>query len=648
MPSVAVGDETRLFEHGFVRLDGAMASDLSVVNSARVSFAKRKEAMDDSDAGLIRFLMRDRHGTPFEHNAFRFHIRCPLFVAREWFRHRVGCLTGDTTVTFVNVNGSASARLSKTMEELWLMWSRGERNGQGLRPEQAAEIELLAAAGNSGRAIRRATGLGYRSVARHLSGEGNAYRDARWRLRGMRLRVLNEETREFETGHVDAVFEKGIQPVYRVTLADGRQVTATDDHRLLTDRGWMTLRDAVGLQGAGPSATTTRTCRLLVNGIPVYQDRAWMKAQRDRQLSVQEIADAAGCSYHTIRAWLRRHGLQFEPHERSFPPGHTPWNVGVTGYRLNRRWSEEQKNAIRAARSGERSNFWRGGVSSERASIGRWTTEQAPKIHLQYDYTCQVQDCGKRGGRLHAHHIVPVWLDPTLARDIGNLVTVCDECHRRIHRTLRGELALLAELGRHSGRAQDIGDLPVRKGMKLTAHAVPVIAVEYGGLQQTYDLSVDGRWHNLVANGIVVHNSFNEESARYHELEGHFYVPAAEDVRSQVGKPGAYTFEPVDPETAERLRADLTDFYERTYGLYRELIEQGIAKELARSVLPMGTFTQFFWTVNARSLMNFLSLRNAETAQYEIRCYAQAIEPFFAELMPVTYEAFVANQRVAP
>src|ERR687886_660746 len=46
--------------------------------------------MDPSDEGLIRFLMRDRHGSPFEHNAFRFHIRCPIFVAREWFRHRVG------------------------------------------------------------------------------------------------------------------------------------------------------------------------------------------------------------------------------------------------------------------------------------------------------------------------------------------------------------------------------------------------------------------------------------------------------------------------------------------------------------------------------------------------------------------------------
>jgi thymidylate synthase (FAD) len=142
--------------------------------------------------------------------------------------------------------------------------------------------------------------------------------------------------------------------------------------------------------------------------------------------------------------------------------------------------------------------------------------------------------------------------------------------------------------------------------------------------------------------------SFNEESARYHQLEGDFYVPAVEDVRSQVGKPGAYTFEPVDSEVAEGLRTDMAEFYDRTYRLYQELIERGIAKEIARSVLPMGTFTQFYWTINARSLMNFLSLRAAETAQYEIRRYAEAIEPYFADLMPVTYEAFVAAGRVAP
>ncbi|MBA2460286.1 MAG: FAD-dependent thymidylate synthase [Actinobacteria bacterium] len=79
-----------VLDHGFVRLDAAMADDLSVVNGARVSFARRREQLDEADEGLIRFLMRDRHGTPFEHNAFRFHIRCPIFVAREWFRHRIG------------------------------------------------------------------------------------------------------------------------------------------------------------------------------------------------------------------------------------------------------------------------------------------------------------------------------------------------------------------------------------------------------------------------------------------------------------------------------------------------------------------------------------------------------------------------------
>src|SRR5438445_13820874 len=87
---VIAEDAIRVLDHGFVRLDGAMATDLSVVNGARVSFARRKEEMDSSDEGLIRFLMRDRHGSPFEHNAFRFHVRCPIFVAREWFRHRIG------------------------------------------------------------------------------------------------------------------------------------------------------------------------------------------------------------------------------------------------------------------------------------------------------------------------------------------------------------------------------------------------------------------------------------------------------------------------------------------------------------------------------------------------------------------------------
>jgi thymidylate synthase (FAD) len=73
-----------------------------------------------------------------------------------------------------------------------------------------------------------------------------------------------------------------------------------------------------------------------------------------------------------------------------------------------------------------------------------------------------------------------------------------------------------------------------------------------------------------------------------------------------------------------------------------------VARELARCVLPVGAYTEFYWTVNARSLMNFISLRNSETAQREIRRYAEACERFLEKEMPVTYGAFVKNERTAP
>jgi thymidylate synthase (FAD) len=142
--------------------------------------------------------------------------------------------------------------------------------------------------------------------------------------------------------------------------------------------------------------------------------------------------------------------------------------------------------------------------------------------------------------------------------------------------------------------------------------------------------------------------SFNEFSMRYAKASDEFYVPAPEDVRSQVGKPGSYSFEPVEPELAEQTRDELQTVYNAAYETYNRLVEQGVARELARLVMPMGAYTEFYWTVNARSLMNFVSLRAAETAQREIRRYAEACERFLAEKMPVTHSAFVDNGRVAP
>ncbi len=143
-------------------------------------------------------------------------------------------------------------------------------------------------------------------------------------------------------------------------------------------------------------------------------------------------------------------------------------------------------------------------------------------------------------------------------------------------------------------------------------------------------------------------SSFNEFSLRYAKATDDFYVPEPDDVRTQVGKPGAYSFEPVSPEVAETTREELRAVYEQAFATYERLVELGVARELARCVIPVGAYTEFYWTVNARALMNFVSLRAHEAAQREIRYYAEAVEKLFAEKMPVTHAAFVAAGRVAP
>jgi thymidylate synthase (FAD) len=141
-------------------------------------------------------------------------------------------------------------------------------------------------------------------------------------------------------------------------------------------------------------------------------------------------------------------------------------------------------------------------------------------------------------------------------------------------------------------------------------------------------------------------HSYNEWSGRYSKMEPEFYVP--ENVRTQVGKPGAYSFEPVDDATRSAAQREIEETAIRAFQAYERMLEQGVAKEVARAVLPLSTYTKYYWSCNPRSLMHFCGLRNHESAQYEIRQYAAAAEEFLERLMPVTHAAFVANGRVAP
>lgn len=142
--------------------------------------------------------------------------------------------------------------------------------------------------------------------------------------------------------------------------------------------------------------------------------------------------------------------------------------------------------------------------------------------------------------------------------------------------------------------------------------------------------------------------SFNEFSGRYSEMPSEAYLPDAEMIRTQVGKPGSYSFEVMAPDAASEARNAISNAYAAAFDAYSKMIDAGVAKEIARVVIPVGTFTEFYWTVNARSLMNFLSLRTHKTAQREIRDYANAVEQIFASEMPATWGAWVDSGRIAP
>lgn len=144
-------------------------------------------------------------------------------------------------------------------------------------------------------------------------------------------------------------------------------------------------------------------------------------------------------------------------------------------------------------------------------------------------------------------------------------------------------------------------------------------------------------------------SSFNEMSMRYHVPDRlDFFSPAPKTIRKQVGKPGSYSFELIEDEKIKQyVLGRLDTAYKFAEGVYRDLLELGVAKEIARSVLPVGQYTEFVWTVNARSLMNFLSLRNSPEAQHEISEYAKIIECVFSEHMPETYKSWCENGRNA-
>lgn len=160
-------------------------------------------------------------------------------------------------------------------------------------------------------------------------------------------------------------------------------------------------------------------------------------------------------------------------------------------------------------------------------------------------------------------------------------------------------------------------------------------------------------WREFMRHRIGI--SYNEQSGRYMELSPVFYMPNRERNLVQVGKAGAYTFEPGSNDQYNDMWFNLNRSYEEAWLSYKTQLEYGIAKEVARMCLPVSIYSAAYVTMNPRSIMHFLGLRTKVEGSmfpsfpmWEINAVANQIEEFFKQLFPLTHESFNTFGRVCP
>lgn len=138
--------------------------------------------------------------------------------------------------------------------------------------------------------------------------------------------------------------------------------------------------------------------------------------------------------------------------------------------------------------------------------------------------------------------------------------------------------------------------------------------------------------------------SVNEYSARYSVLNNEFYVPESENIsiQSTKNKQGRSLDEKMDENNTELIKKIIKEACEESYSKYAYLIDEySLTRELARTILPVSVYSEWYWKIDLHNLLHFLKLRADPHAQYEIRCYADVILDLVKKWVPFTYEAFV-------
>ncbi len=557
--------ERFLRDHGVSwQSDSEVAGEVLCETAGRTCYMSFLRPRPGGNAAYLSHIKESGHGSVLEHAVWNFLITgVSRSLTHELVRHRSGwgyCLTGDTLIYSERRAGD-------------------RRNG----PKK-----------------RRLKDLYEMTKTPH----------GRSRIKLLRLRCLDESAGTFTTGRVAGVAYSGVKPVFRVELQDGKTITCSRDHRFRTAEGWKPLHEIVGGLDVSPARLAVfgnLDTPILTNGVVAYKDKGWLEEQYVRRgLEQAEIAKLAGVSVHTIRSWVRKHGLQ-KP-IGSWTIGREPWNKNKR-YRAGWHHSEATRQLLGAMKLGARNPQWKGGVTPKGLILRKPLMDRRREIYERDDFRCRL--CGQRSNRLTLHHVIPVWARPDLAGDETNVVTLCRPCHLSANTR---ELDFVERFGRSLSEIPEGASPPVAGRRRLAPRAVRIKSITYAGEQDTYDLEMAGPHHNFVANGIVTHNS--QLSQRYVDESVAEYVEP--DVIANDPELHALWLQSVEHshrayvELAAKLAERLKDEPDRT-------ARRKAARQAARSVLPNATETKIFVTANSRALRHFLEQRGSRHAEPEIR-----------------------------
>lgn len=554
-----------------------------------VSAIARHGIIKEDNGKLIKYLMKEHHWSPLDMINFTFEVETSRAIGRQWLRHssikpQEHCVSGNTEISFDMPSGG---HYKLTIEDIYNKFHFGAKplpNGVVVPMKE--------------------------------------------RIKNMNIRVYDEDTKQIISSKIKDVFCNGIKPVYEVELECGRKIKCTKEHKFYENNSFKPLKEL----SEGSLVAT--------NGVPVYQNYNWLKGKKEEALLNKEgvpfIVKEAGCSYHTIRKWLKKHSLTFSKKEVASMKD--VWNKGLTGYK-NKKWSEESKTNKRLnTPKGINHHSYRGGGRSERKYIQDFINSKRQDIYNLYGGEAICAKCAKGNCKIELHHIEPVCLTPFKAYDILNIIPLCESCHKKTHKEIGHYRAMfnLDELDWTNIRPDEItenlgSDTPkfynkkeVLNNKKISKKSIglsKIKSITYIGEEKVYDLEVEHKSHNYIANKILVHNSQRYSDRVYFEnielrLEDKINRQSSTESVANV----LFSDLEVSGVTQEwtEFAVEGLELLQTIEDYYKKGIKLGVAKECMRSWLPECTTSTLTFNGTLRSWLSFLNVRLDHHSQKEI------------------------------